>query len=67
MDESAIPVILTDLPYTIHGLCCLGVDYEPCIILNSRLSREQQKEAYLHELHHISSGELYDMGYKEYD
>lgn len=67
MSDANIPVVIEDLPTTIHGFCCLGEDYEPCIILNSRLSIEQQKEAYLHELHHISSGELDDMGYREYD
>ena len=67
MDESGIPVVLEDLPTTIHGLCCLGVDYEPCIILNSRLPQEQQQEAYLHELRHIRSGQLYDPEYKEYE
>ena len=32
-----IPVILLNLPTHIRGFCCLGSDYEPCIILNARL------------------------------
>lgn len=61
-----VPVVLEDLPTSVHGFCCLGVDYEPCIIINSRLTKEQQREVYLHEMGHISSGEIYDPGYSEY-
>lgn len=61
-----IPVILLNMPTHIRGFCCLGSDFEPCIILNARLPYEQRIRAYLHELEHIRKGELYDAGYTEY-
>ena len=61
-----IPVVLKDLPPAIRGFCCLGSDNEPCIVLNSRLTQEQQHKTYVHELRHISSGEMYDETYVEY-
>ena len=61
-----IPVILLNLPTHIRGFCCLGSDFEPCIILNARLPQEQRARAYLHELDHIRKGELYDAGFTEY-
>ena len=61
-----IPVVLEDMPTRIKAFCCLGSDYEPLIVLNSRLPVEQQREAYLHELSHVSSGEMYDETYVEY-
>ena len=62
-----VPVVLKDLPVKIHGFVCLGSDYEPIIIINSRLSREQQQEAYRHELLHIQRGEMFDINYHEYE
>ena len=41
--------------------------YEPIIIINSRLSREQQQKAYRHELLHIQRGEMFDINYHEYE
>ena len=61
-----VPVVLKDLPVRIHGFVCLGSDYEPIIIINSRLSREQQQKTYKHELQHIQRGEIYDTEYHEY-
>lgn len=60
------PVILKDLPSCIRGFVCLGSDYEPVIVLNSSLSREQQRETYRHEMRHILNGELWDEDYREY-
>ena len=62
-----VPVVLIDLPVNIHGFVCLGSDYEPIIIINSRLSREQQQKTYRHELKHIKLNELYDINYHEYE
>ena len=62
-----VPVIFKDLPVKIHGFVCLGSDYEPIIIINSRLSREQQQKAYRHELLHIQRGEMFDINYHEYE
>lgn len=61
-----IPTILTDLPVKVHGFVCLGSDYEPIIVINARMSREQQIRTYQHEIKHIQSGELTDITYREY-
>lgn len=62
-----VPIVLKDLPVTIHGFTVLGSDYEPIIILNSRMSREQQRKTYRHEINHIISGQIFDEGYIEYE
>lgn len=61
-----IPVILKDLPTNIRGLVMLGSDYEPIIVINSRLSYEQQQITFRHELNHILKGQLDDESYHEY-
>lgn len=61
-----IPTFLKDLPETIRGFTMLGSDYEPIIILNSRLSVEQQRKTYRHEMNHITSGEIDDDDFSEY-
>ena len=62
-----VQTILRDLPETVRGFTMLGSDYEPVIILNSRMSREQQRKTYRHEMRHILSGQLTDEEYKEYE
>lgn len=62
-----VPVVLKDLPPRIHGFVCLGSDYNPCIIINSRLSVEQQRETYRHEMSHIQTGQIDDDNYVEYE
>jgi Zn-dependent peptidase ImmA (M78 family) len=64
--SDSIPVVLKDLPTRIRGFVCLGSDYNPCIIINSRLPVEQQRRTYRHEMEHISSGQLDDDSYVEY-
>lgn len=66
MTDDSVPVILRDLPTTVKGFCCLGSDYEPIIVINSRMTHEQQLKTYKHELRHIRSGEIYDPDYTEY-
>lgn len=66
MSEDGIPVFYENLPTTIHGFTTLGVDYEPIIIINARLPVELQRKAYQHELHHITSGEIWDEEFVEY-
>lgn len=61
-----VPVILLDLPTTIRGFVTLGSDFSPIIIINSRLSREQQRKTYQHEMNHIRRGDMYNEGYVEY-
>ena len=67
MNEPDVPIILRDMPTTVRGFCCLGSDYEPCIVINSRLPQEMQIETYKHERGHISRGEMFDEGYVEYE
>lgn len=62
----SVPVVLKDLPPHVHGFVCLGSDYNPVIIINSRLSAEQQRKTYRHEMNHILSGQIDDDNYVEY-
>lgn len=61
-----VPVVLMDLPPHIRGFTCLGSDYSPCIVINSRLSVEQQKKTWRHEMNHIVNGDMDDDDYEEY-
>lgn len=61
-----IPVILMDLPVHVRGFVCLGSDYCPCIVINSRHSFEQQQKTFRHEMEHILSGQIDDDNYTEY-
>ena len=66
MTDPCIPVFFKDLPPHIRGFCCLGIDYEPCIIINSRMTAEQQRKTYRHELRHILRGDMFNDDYVEY-
>lgn len=59
-------VILQDLPTSVHGFVFLDDDGEPVIVMNSRLSHEQNRRTYDHEKKHIDRDELHDMTYNEY-
>lgn len=61
-----VPVVLKDLPTRVRGFVCLGSDYNPCIVINSRLSVEQQRETFWHEMKHLLSGDFDDDNYDEY-
>ena len=61
-----VQVVLMDLPTRVRGFVCLGSDYNPCIVINSRLSFEQQQRTFHHEMRHIVNGEMDDPSYKEY-
>lgn len=62
-----IPIILQDLPVDVRGFVCLGSDYEPVIVINSRLSREDQLKTYHHEQEHIMRGDMFNEDYHEYE
>ena len=66
IDISDIRVILKDLSIRVKGFVCLGSDYNPVIVLNSRMSVEQQRETYLHEIRHILNGDMGNPEYHEY-
>lgn len=64
MDER--PVKLMDLPTSVRGFVFTDADGEPVIVLNSRLTREQNLRTYDHEQRHIARGEMYEPNYHEY-
>ena len=66
MQMEEVPIVLKDLPAEIRGVICLGSDFEPIIVINSRLSREQQLRTYRHELQHLRKGEMFNEDYHEY-
>ena len=59
-------VILQDLPTSVRGFVFLGEDGEPVIVVNSRLTREQNRRTFRHERKHIKHDELNDKNYDEY-
>ena len=59
-------VILQDLPTSVRGFVFLGDDGEPVIVVNSRLTREQNRRTYRHEKKHIRKHQLNDPTYHEY-
>lgn len=61
-----IPIILKDLPVHVRGFVCLGSDFEPIIVINARMTREQQLRTYRHEIKHLQRGEIYNVNYHEY-
>ena len=61
-----IPIVLKDLPVHVRGFVCLGSDFEPIIVINARMSREQQMLTYRHEIKHLQRGEMYNNDYHEY-
>lgn len=61
-----IPIVLKDLPVHVRGFVCLGSDFEPIIVINARMSREQQLRTYRHEIKHLQRGEMYNVNYCEY-
>ncbi|MBQ1790042.1 MAG: ImmA/IrrE family metallo-endopeptidase [Oscillospiraceae bacterium] len=59
-------VILQDLPTSVRGFVFQGEDGEPVIVVNSRLTREQNRRTFRHEKKHIKLNELTDPTYNEY-
>lgn len=56
-------VIYCNLPPTVKGMLVKTFDYEGgedyyTIVINSRISYEQQKEAYWHEIKHIKENDF---------
>lgn len=58
--------LLVDLPTSVRGFCFHDDNGEEFIILNSRLTREQNRLTYDHERKHIERGEMYETNYIEY-
>lgn len=57
---------LADLPTSVRGFVYHDDDGEMYIVLNSRLSHEQNLSTFVHELKHIRRGDLDDPNYHEY-
>lgn len=57
---------LMNLPTSVRGFVYHDDDGELYIVLNSRLSHEQNLSTYVHELKHIRRGDLDDLNYHEY-
>ena len=58
--------LLVDLPTSVRGFCYHDDDGEAFVVLNARLTREQNMKTYDHEQKHIERGELYEPTYLEY-
>lgn len=50
-------VKLIELPYTIRSYVVMNKDHSYTIVLNSRLSHEQNLISYQHEIEHIKNGD----------
>lgn len=64
MEENT--AILMNLPTSVRGFVFQGDDGEPVIVVNSRLTREQNRRTYDHERGHIERGDMYEPTYNEY-
>lgn len=64
MDER---VILMDLPTSVRGFVFLDENGEPVIVLNARLTREQNRRTWQHERKHIERGDMHEPTYHEYE
>lgn len=59
-------VILQDLPTSVRGYCFHDDDGEAFVVLNSRLTREQNRKTYEHEKQHLARGDMFNEEYNEY-
>ncbi len=50
----SINIKLIPMEYSVKGVSCCNEDGSYTIIINSKISYEQQLEAYRHELRHIA-------------
>ena len=66
MNDEHRHVVLANLPTSIRGYCYLDSNGDPVIVLNARLTREQNRKTWTHEQQHIARGDLYETGYNEY-
>ena len=60
------PAILDNLPTTVRGFCFHDDDGEAFVVVNARLTREQNRRTYDHEKKHIDRGDMYEPTYNEY-
>ena len=67
MNDEHRHVVLANLPTSVRGYVYLDSDGNPVIVLNARLTREQNRRTWQHEEKHIERNELTDPTYKEYE
>ena len=60
------PAQMMDLPTSVRGFCYHDDDGEEFVVLNSRLTREQNRRTYKHERGHIARGDMFEPSYNEY-
>ena len=61
------PAILDNLPTSVKGFCFHDNDGEAFIVLNARLTWEQNLRTYDHEKEHIKRGDMFNEDYHEYE
>ena len=59
-------VILADLPTSVRGFVFLDDNGDPRIVVNARLTREQNRRTWDHEKKHIARGDMNEPNYIEY-
>lgn len=64
MEENT--AILRDLPTSVRGFCFHDDEGEEYVVVNARLTREQNRKTYDHERDHIARGDMYEPQYREY-
>ena len=57
-DTQGITTELVNLPTSVKGFSKSNSDMTYTIVLNARLTREQQEETYRHELEHITKDDF---------
>ena len=60
IDESEYRIVCMDLPPGTRG-CIVKKDDYCTILINARLSIDEQKKAAIHELTHLRLGHMYDL------
>ena len=58
--------ILVDLPTSVRGFVYLDDNGDPRIVVNARLTREQNRRTWDHEKKHIARGDMNEPNYIEY-
>ena len=64
--KEELKAVLVDLPTSVRGFCYHDADGEEYVVLNSRLTHEQNRKTYRHEQEHIRRGDLDNPDYIEY-
>lgn len=64
-DECIVRV--ENIPTSVNGFCYHDDEGRSFIVLNARQTRENNRDAYRHEVTHIRRGDMYDKNYREYN